>query len=322
MVNWLKNKTKKTKYLTGVIVLLVILICAATRIFVYSGSTKKNQADTEKLSEENSKMIVSAADDAALINSQLHKMITGFSGDISDNTADSSNTDETSEENSGINARENTETASSDSGDVNNTGEDHGTSGSHGNSGKSGGNTAANAGSGIKEDTDGQDSGGKNNSANSSDTGTPKEDNAGNSQGSSSDNNQNQKKKITCRIKISCASILDNMDSLKPEKKQYVPSDGIILNTVTVTVNEHESVYEALRNACSSHGIALDSEYSARYKSAYIRGINNLYEKDCLSTSGWMYSVNGAYPGYGCALYELKNGDYIEWNYTCRPGDI
>ena len=56
------------------------------------------------------------------------------------------------------------------------------------------------------------------------------------------------------------------------------------------------------------------------YNSAYIEGINNLYEFDCGELSGWMYKVNGWFPNYGCSRYQLKEGDVIEWVYTCDLG--
>ena len=56
------------------------------------------------------------------------------------------------------------------------------------------------------------------------------------------------------------------------------------------------------------------------YNSAYVEGINNLYEFDVGSLSGWMYSVNGWFPNYGCSRYALQNGDVVEWVYTCDLG--
>ena len=52
----------------------------------------------------------------------------------------------------------------------------------------------------------------------------------------------------------------------------------------------------------------------------YIEGIHNLYEFDCGDLSGWMYKVNGWFPNYGCSRYQLKQGDVIEWVYTCDLG--
>ena len=50
------------------------------------------------------------------------------------------------------------------------------------------------------------------------------------------------------------------------------------------------------------------------------QGINQLYEFDCGKNSGWMYSVNGEYPNYGASSYNLKDGDKVEWRYTCNLG--
>ena len=33
-----------------------------------------------------------------------------------------------------------------------------------------------------------------------------------------------------------------------------------------------------------------------------------------------MYNVNGWFPNYGCSRYMLKDGDKIEWVYTCDLG--
>ena len=56
----------------------------------------------------------------------------------------------------------------------------------------------------------------------------------------------------------------------------------------------------------------------------YIEGINNLYEFDCGEQSGWMYSVNGWFPNYGCSRYQLKDGDVVggHWNQTITAPSI
>ena len=59
---------------------------------------------------------------------------------------------------------------------------------------------------------------------------------------------------------------------------------------------------------------------ASAYDSVYIEGIGNLYEYDCGPQSGWMYSVNGTYPGLGCSSYTLADGDVIVFNYTCDLG--
>ena len=33
-----------------------------------------------------------------------------------------------------------------------------------------------------------------------------------------------------------------------------------------------------------------------------------------------MYRVDGEFPNYGCSKYELRDGQVIEWVYTCDLG--
>lgn len=66
--------------------------------------------------------------------------------------------------------------------------------------------------------------------------------------------------------------------------------------------------------------IHMEFENTPMYNSNYIEGIGNLYEFDCGDLSGWTYSVNGWFPNYGCSRYKLKDGDKIQWRYTCDLG--
>lgn len=125
---------------------------------------------------------------------------------------------------------------------------------------------------------------------------------------------------LKCTFSISCATVLNNMDKLHKSKKEIIPDDGWILKPVTVTFNEGESVFDVLKQVCKDNKIQLEFSFTPIYNSAYIEGINNLYEFDCGSLSGWMYEVNDWFPNYGCSRYEVKNGDIIEWQYTCDLG--
>ena len=128
-------------------------------------------------------------------------------------------------------------------------------------------------------------------------------------------------KDLTCTISISCSTILSNMDQCKEPKKEYVPDNGVILSTTTVTFTEGESVYDVLERVCRDNGIQMEASWSRKYGSAYVEGIANLYEFDVGSGSGWMYKVNGWFPNYGCSGYTLSQGDVISWVYTCDLGD-
>ncbi|MCI8525304.1 MAG: DUF4430 domain-containing protein [Oscillospiraceae bacterium] len=124
----------------------------------------------------------------------------------------------------------------------------------------------------------------------------------------------------TCTISISCATILDHMDWLDPEKAELVPEDGWILPPTQVTFYEGESVFNVLQRTCKQNKIHMEFENTPMYNSAYIEGIHNLYEFDCGELSGWMYKVNEWFPNYGCSRYALKDGDTICWEYTCDLG--
>ena len=127
-------------------------------------------------------------------------------------------------------------------------------------------------------------------------------------------------KDLTCTISISCSTILSNMDQCKEPKKEYVPDNGVILSTTTVTFTEGESVFDVLQRVCCDNGIQMEASRSPKYNSAYVEGIANLYEFDVGEGSGWMYKVNGWFPNYGCSRYQLKDGDVVCWEYTCDLG--
>ena len=135
------------------------------------------------------------------------------------------------------------------------------------------------------------------------------------------DQDVNKTKTYTCTFSIECSTILNNLDQLDPEKLEMVPSGGTILAKTTVTFYEGESVFDVLQRVCKEKGIHLESSWTPIYNSAYIEGIHNLYEFDCGSLSGWMYRVNGWYPNYGCSRYQLKDGDVVQWRYTCDLGN-
>jgi len=110
------------------------------------------------------------------------------------------------------------------------------------------------------------------------------------------------------------------MDRLTPTKKDCVPANGILLPTKAVSFIEGESVFDLLKRVAQSEKIHLDFENNPLYNSAYVAAIGNLYERDCGELSGWMYRVNGVFPNYGSSKYILKQGDVVEWLYTCDLG--
>ncbi len=123
-----------------------------------------------------------------------------------------------------------------------------------------------------------------------------------------------------CTLSIDCKTILDNMDKCDKNKRELVPEDGWILEPTEVVFYDGESVFHVLKRTCKQMGIHMEFENTPIYNSAYIEGIHNIYEFDVGDLSGWMYSVNGWYPNYGCSRYALKDGDVVEWRYTCDLG--
>ena len=126
---------------------------------------------------------------------------------------------------------------------------------------------------------------------------------------------------LHCSISISCASVLDHMDWLEPAKTALIPENGWVLGSTDMVFTEGESVFDVLLRVCTEKKIHMEFEETPMYQSAYIEGIYNLYEFDCGELSGWMYSVNGWFPNYGCSRYALSDGDVIRWVYTCELGD-
>lgn len=127
-------------------------------------------------------------------------------------------------------------------------------------------------------------------------------------------------KMITCQISINCGNVLSQMDKLKETKREYIPGDGWILEEVSVQVSEGSSVFDLLSGVCREKGIQMEFSESPVYRSAYIEGIQQLYELDCGASSGWMYRVNKEVPRVGCSSYKLKDGDTAEFIYTCDLG--
>lgn len=119
-------------------------------------------------------------------------------------------------------------------------------------------------------------------------------------------------------ITIRCDTILDNMADLTPGKAEFVPANGVILPTVKVSFSEGETVFDVLKRICEKMDIQMEYSWAPIYNSYYIEGINNLYEFDCGSQSGWVYKVNGWFPNYGVSAYQLSQDDQIVFAYTCK----
>jgi hypothetical protein len=127
-------------------------------------------------------------------------------------------------------------------------------------------------------------------------------------------------KQGTATLSVRADTILDNMEWLDPNKVELVPEDGVIYQRRQVAFYEGESVFDVLQREMRNAGIHMEASFTPMYNSAYVEGINNLYEFDVGELSGWMYKVNGWFPNYGASRYQVKKGDVIEWVYTTNLG--
>jgi len=128
------------------------------------------------------------------------------------------------------------------------------------------------------------------------------------------------KTNYTCTISISCKTLVGN-DDISPVLKEYIPKDGYILEPTIVSFSEGETVFDVLCRICDSQNILIEYSMTPVYNTAYIEGIGNIYEFDGGKYSGWMYFVNDKKANVGVSASKLKNGDKIEFKYTCNLGN-
>lgn len=124
----------------------------------------------------------------------------------------------------------------------------------------------------------------------------------------------------TCTLSVSCAVLLDRLDTLEEGKRELVPADGFLLPPTEVAFSAGESAFDVLNRTLRDRGIHMEFSETPVYQSTYIEGIGNIYELDGGPMSGWLYLVNGSVPEYGCSQYILQNGDKVEFLYSCDGG--
>ena len=120
---------------------------------------------------------------------------------------------------------------------------------------------------------------------------------------------QEAKKEEYCEFSISCKTVLSHRKSL--QSNYQIPEDGKIFEK-KMKFESGDSVLDVLEKT----GVEID------VRDGYVAGIDGLYEFDCGKNSGWMYRVNGKFPNCMAGKYKLKDGDKVEWLYTCVRGDL
>ena len=200
-----------------------------------------------------------------------------------------------------------------DSGSSVNNGEN---SSSGGNDGSGGGSSSGSNGGNGGGSSSGSNGGNGGGSSSGSNDGSGGGSSSGSNGGGSSEGSTTSKNTVTLTIR--CDTAVANGMHEESKWAGIVPANGCILPVTTLEFTDGETVFNLLCRVRDTY--KLQMEYSGTDATAYIQGINNLYEKDAGKWSGWMYNVNGWYPNYGCGQYVVENGDVIEWRYTCDGG--
>ncbi len=130
-----------------------------------------------------------------------------------------------------------------------------------------------------------------------------------------------EEESLICTLSVNCSTVLSNMEYLTAGKESVIPANGVILPPTEVPFFEGENVFQVLRRTLKAEGVHFEFQNTPIYNTAYIEGIGNLYEFDCGELSGWVYRVNGVFPGYGCSRYVLQGGERIEFLYTLNLGE-
>ena len=124
-----------------------------------------------------------------------------------------------------------------------------------------------------------------------------------------------------CSVSVHCQNALTSDSGLNQSIREVLPQDGVILQAQNVNYEEGETAFDVLSRELRNRNILFEYNENPMFNSAYIEGINHLYEFDCGAQSGWLYFVNGKSPGSGCSQYVVQPGDYIEFIYTCNFGN-
>ncbi len=125
-------------------------------------------------------------------------------------------------------------------------------------------------------------------------------------------------------LSVECASAAEHPELFPEElrKEKYIPKDGFILEPSKIALKENDTALSVLVRTLKYLEIPFDIQGADENSlgTAYVRGINQLYEFSGGELSGWMYCVNGEFPPVGCESMKLKSGDEVRFIYTVDLG--
>lgn len=124
-----------------------------------------------------------------------------------------------------------------------------------------------------------------------------------------------------------------SQDKPKEEKPVVEQSKNTITHSIVISketneiplapieqeINDGDTVLDALIAVTQAYKIQMDYR-GGRGATAYVEGIDNVYEFDRGQGSGWMFRINGKFPDRGAGAITLCSGDRLEWLYTTNLG--
>lgn len=124
--------------------------------------------------------------------------------------------------------------------------------------------------------------------------------------------------KIVKEDPIGSVTLTIRCDKVAGELENEEYKDGVILDSVDMTLGRGDSVYSILLDAAKQYRLQIEN--NGTKDRAYIAAIEHIYEFEYGDLSGWTYRVNGKDVSVGCSEYTLSDGDVIEWIYTLELG--
>ncbi len=125
-------------------------------------------------------------------------------------------------------------------------------------------------------------------------------------------------------------SFEDFAERIEDEKGLKYPTPlGIIVPATSVPYAEGDTIADVTLRLLDALGIG--ASYSGSTKSGFYLGAitnfevdntpySSMGEFDVGSGSGWMITHNGKFIEQGASQFQVKNGDVIQWQYTCQLG--
>lgn len=98
-----------------------------------------------------------------------------------------------------------------------------------------------------------------------------------------------------------------------------VSASEVVLPSEQFEIIADETAFDLLKRVTQAKNIALNARQTSM--GMYVAGIAGVNEFDRGKLSGWMFSVNGAFPEVSADVYQLKAGDVVSWVYTSDLGE-